>query len=92
MVPVARLIRLKLKELRKEYEAAISELPGDIKKMTKAEAELGNMAADAAAIRGKVRTRRAPQQRRARCRALFAHYPSTPPPIVVGFRRERAPR
>jgi hypothetical protein len=60
MVPVARLIRLKLKELRKEYEAAIGELPDDIEKMTKAEAELGNMAADAAAIRGKVRTRRAP--------------------------------
>jgi hypothetical protein len=35
MVPVARLVRLKLNTLRKEYDAAIGELPDDIKLMTK---------------------------------------------------------
>jgi hypothetical protein len=37
MVPVARLIHLKLNTLRKDYKAAIGELPDDIEKMTKAQ-------------------------------------------------------
>jgi hypothetical protein len=76
---VARLIRLKLNELRKEYEAAIGELPDDIEKMTKAEAELGNMAADAPAIRGKVRTRRTPTAAPCSPTRALCSLPFTPP-------------
>lgn len=50
MVPVARLLRLKLNTLRREYDSASGKLPDDIKMMTKAQVIEHANALEAAAI------------------------------------------